>query len=96
MRRTQIYLDEGQKQALRLLALDRGSTVSDLVREAVSRLLRDEVQQGHWSKRLGTLQERIQKSIVAYHGRELTEKEVDAAAREARATVAARRRRAAT
>lgn len=43
VKRTQIYLDEDQKRALKMLAVDRDSNVSDLVREAIARLLRDEL-----------------------------------------------------
>jgi len=44
MTRTQIDLDDDQKGALRLLAAGRDSTVSDLVREAVDRLLAGELE----------------------------------------------------
>lgn len=39
MHRTQIYLDSDQQRILRAVAAERGATVSQLIREAVSELL---------------------------------------------------------
>jgi Arc/MetJ-type ribon-helix-helix transcriptional regulator len=59
MRRTQIYLDEDQKRALRSLAASLDSNVSDLIRRAVDRLLQEELPRKEWAKRLGDWQKRI-------------------------------------
>ncbi|CAN5894891.1 hypothetical protein BH23ACT8_BH23ACT8_25830 [soil metagenome] len=42
MRRTQIYLDEGQHDQLRVRARSRGTTASALIREAVAHMLADD------------------------------------------------------
>jgi len=39
MIRTQIYLNEGQKSALDRLSIERGVTVSDLIRQAVNQFI---------------------------------------------------------
>lgn len=91
MRRTQIYLDEDQKKALKALALDRDATVSDLVREAVARLLRDEVTNDASWQSLGRLQQRIRTSVMGALGHEPTDDEIAAAAKSARKAVARKR-----
>jgi Arc/MetJ-type ribon-helix-helix transcriptional regulator len=60
MTRTQIYLDDDQKAALRSLAMGRDSTVSDLVREAVDRLLAGELENKDLGSHLAAVQERLQ------------------------------------
>lgn len=59
MRRTQIYLDEDQKKALRMIAADADATVSDLIREAIDRLLLERLSGQDWSTRLGAWQKRV-------------------------------------
>ncbi len=58
MRRTQIYLDEAQKRALRHLAAERDSNMSDLIREAVGRMLTDEGVD--WGARFDAFRKRIE------------------------------------
>ena len=60
MTQTQIYLDDDQQAALRLLAAGRDSTVSDIVREAVDRLLAGELQGADWASQLSAVQARLQ------------------------------------
>ena len=85
MTRTQIYLDDDQKAALRLLAIDRDSTVSDIVREAVDRLLAGELHGADWASRLSAVQTRLQARLA-----DRSDEEVGEALKRARA---ARRRR---
>ncbi len=94
MRRTQIYLDEDQKTALKALALHLDSTVSDLVREAVSRMLRDDVRTDALADRFERLQERIRESVIIARGGEPSDGEIDAVAASARSSVAKKRGRA--
>lgn len=79
MRRTQIYLDEDQKAALRALAADRGANVSDVIREAIDRLLRDEFSGDDWADRLRALQTRVQARLG-----DVSEEDVEAAFRRVR------------
>jgi predicted transcriptional regulator len=79
MTRTQIYLDDDQKAALRLLAANRQSTVSDLVREAVDRLLEVEFQGVDFGTRFTDVQARLQARIG-----DRSDTEVDAAFKKAR------------
>jgi len=79
--RTQIYLDESQRRALKLLAATSDSTMSDLVRRAVDRLLSDEFAAKDWAAEMGAVVQRIRTS-----GPELSDDEIDAA-------IAARRER---
>ncbi|HEY9084966.1 MAG TPA: CopG family transcriptional regulator [Candidatus Tyrphobacter sp.] len=79
MRRTQIYLDEDQKRALRTLAAERDSNVSDLVRQAVDRLLKEEIDRGDWAARLGVWQKRIRRRLG-----DVREERVDEALRSVR------------
>ncbi len=80
MNRTQIYLDEDQKKALRLLATARDRTVSDIVREAVDRLLAGELDQTDLGAQLTAVQARIQA-----HLGDRTEEDIAAALKRARA-----------
>lgn len=80
MRRTQIYLDEAQKRALRHLAAERDSSVSDLVREAVSRMLTDEGVD--WGARFDAFRQRIE----TQPGPGVTDEDVEQAVTEVRAT----------
>ena len=79
--RTQVYLDEKQRRALKMLAASRDTTVSDLVRHAVDRLLRDEFGKKDWASEIAAAVTRIRSA-----GPELSDDDVDAA-------VAARRTR---
>ena len=47
--RTQIYLDEKQRRALKLLAASSDQSVSDLVRRAIERLLNDAFAGKDWA-----------------------------------------------
>lgn len=85
MTRTQIYLDDDQKAALRLLAAGRGSTVSDIVREAVDRLLAGELQGTDWVRQVSAVQARLQARLG-----DRSDEEVAEALKRARTT---RRRR---
>ena len=86
VRRTQIYLDEDQKRALRLLAADRDMNVSDLIRKAVDRLLRDEIDLRGWGGRFDALQKRITSKLQ----REPKDEEVSNAFKRARIKMKAR------
>jgi len=57
--RTQIYLSDQQRRALKLLSAARDQSVSDLVRRAVDRLLSDELASDDWGARLDALAERV-------------------------------------
>ncbi len=80
MTRTQIYLDDDQKAALRLLAAGSDSTVSDLVRRAVDRLLAGELKGADLAGQLSALQARLQARLG-----DRTEEDVAAALKRARA-----------
>jgi Arc/MetJ-type ribon-helix-helix transcriptional regulator len=81
MRRTQIYLDEDQKKALKLIAAESDSTVSDIVREAIDRVIKERIDRGQWAARLGEWQERLRERYGDF-----TEEQVDAALRSVRTT----------
>lgn len=81
MRRTQIYLDEDQKRALRAIAADKEVNMSDLVRSAIDRLLADEIPLGDWGSRFDALLQRIEAEMP----HEPTDEEVERAYRQARA-----------
>ena len=57
--RTQIYLSDQQRRALKLLSAASDQSVSDLVRRAVDRLLSDELASDDWGARLDALAERV-------------------------------------
>jgi Arc/MetJ-type ribon-helix-helix transcriptional regulator len=57
--RTQIYLTDQQRRALKLLSAASDQSVSDLVRRAVDRLLSDELASDDWGGRLDALAERV-------------------------------------
>jgi len=57
--RTQIYLSDQQRRALKLLSAASDQSVSDLVRRAVDRLLSDELASDDWGDRLDALAERV-------------------------------------
>jgi hypothetical protein len=57
--RTQIYLSDQQRRALKLLSAASDQSVSDLVRRAVDRLLSDELASDDWGGRLDALAERV-------------------------------------
>jgi len=62
MERTQIYLDADQKRKLRLIAADEGTNVSDLIRSAIDRLLRDDVRAGNIGDRIARWQEDVRRN----------------------------------
>jgi hypothetical protein len=72
--RTQIYLDEKQRRALKLLAASSDRSVSDLVRHAIDRLLNDEFAGKNWADEMDAAVERLRSS-----GPELSEAAVIAA-----------------
>jgi Arc/MetJ-type ribon-helix-helix transcriptional regulator len=80
MRRTQIYLDENQKAALRVVAADRGVNVSELVREAIQEFLRVELNAQGRVARFDALRE----IILAELDGGLTDEEIDAVAKRKR------------
>jgi Arc/MetJ-type ribon-helix-helix transcriptional regulator len=49
MHRTNIYLDEDQRAALRRLSAASGETMSDVVRRAIDRLLAEEFVGQDWA-----------------------------------------------
>lgn len=56
MHRTQIYLDSAQKRTLRMIAAERSTTVSQLIREAIGGLVARYQKRGaHSSKGLGAI-----------------------------------------
>jgi Arc/MetJ-type ribon-helix-helix transcriptional regulator len=61
--RTQIYLSDQQRRALKLLSAASDQSVSDLVRRAVDRLLSDELASDDWGARLDALAERVRARI---------------------------------
>ncbi len=85
MTRTQIYLTEEQKLALRRMAAEHGSNVSDLVRAAIDRLLDNE--RVDWGARFDAFRKSIEEQ-----GPEFTEEDFEAAAAEVKAARAARRK----
>lgn len=80
MRRTQIYLDEDQKRALRAIAADKEVNMSDLVRGAIDKLLAEEIPRGDWGSRFDALQARIEAEMP----HEPTDEDVERAFRQAR------------
>jgi len=66
--RTQIYLDEKQRRALKMLAASTDQSVSDLVRRAIDRLLSDEFVGKDWGTEMSALVGRLRKA-----GREITD-----------------------
>ncbi len=71
--RTQIYLTDDQKRALRHLAAARDSNVSDLVREAVDKLLESEGVE--WGARFDAFRQKM----GAKSGEGITDDDIDAA-----------------
>lgn len=78
--RTQIYLDDKQCHALKMLAASRDLTVSDLVRRAVDRLLYDEIGDKNWETEMEAAVTHIRAG-----GSELSDDQVDAAIAQHRA-----------
>jgi len=74
MERTQIYLNPDQKRKLRLIAADEGTNVSDLIRSAIDRLIRDEVRTGNIGERIARWQDDVRRN----HG-DFSEEDVDSA-----------------
>jgi hypothetical protein len=96
MRRTNVYLDDEQLQALRALADQRGEPVAKLVREAVDSWLAEQsvrpVPSDAWRARFGALLTRRAR-IAGKHGFDPSEVERDVsdAVQEVRRARAARR-----
>jgi len=57
--RTQIYLDDRQRRALKLLSASTDQSVSDLVRRAVDRLLAGEFANKDWATQVDALAARV-------------------------------------
>jgi predicted transcriptional regulator len=74
--RTQIYLDDTLREALKLLAASRSSTVSELIRRAVTRLLDEELNREDLVSQLDGVVDRLRASRA---GVSLSDPEVDAA-----------------
>jgi len=72
--RTQIYLDDKQRQALKLLAASSDASVSDLVRRAVTRMLNEEFAGKDWATEIDAVVARIRQA-----GPVLSEKDAIAA-----------------
>ena len=77
--RTQIYLSDKQRRALKLLSAASDQSVSDLVRRAVDRLLSDELASDDWGARLDALAARVRS-----HGSERSTDEIAAAVKRSR------------
>jgi len=71
--RTQIYLSDQQRRALKLLSAASDQSVSDLVRRAVDRLLSDELASDDWGARLDALAERVRARIPEQTTAEIAE-----------------------
>ncbi len=59
MHRTDIYLDEDQRAALRQLSAPSGETMLDVVRRAIDRLLAEKFVGQDWGTRLNELLARV-------------------------------------
>jgi plasmid stability protein len=80
MQRTNIYLDEDTVRSLKLLAAARGTTMSDLIRDAVRDMMAGEKQRD-WSGEIRALLDSIGRRNLP----ELSEEEIVAEVRAARA-----------
>ncbi|MSQ26773.1 MAG: hypothetical protein EXR51_01370 [Dehalococcoidia bacterium] len=92
MNRTNIYLDDDQIQALKLLATQDRCSTSEVVRKAVDsylavRLAKD----GPWKQRLVDFMERIQSRIPSVDSTEELTTEIAQAVQEVRKSAASRR-----
>lgn len=74
MVRTQIYLDDNQRLALKMLAASKDQNVSDIVRRAIDRLLADEFTGKDWATEMESVVERLRAA-----GPELSDDEINAA-----------------
>ncbi len=91
MRRTNIYLDENQLQALKRLAVTEDQSVAAVVRDAVDAYLKDRASDDvAWSKELKQLLERVQSRIPP----DITPDEIEADITSAREEVRQARRAA--
>jgi hypothetical protein len=89
MRRTNIYLDENQLQALKRLAVTEDQSVAAVVRDAVDTYLKDRASDDvAWSKELKQLLERVQSRIPP----DITPDEIEADITSAREEVRQARR----
>ncbi len=89
MERTQIYLDEGQKAALRVIAADRGQNVSDVIRQAIDRLLAEDLAKIDFVARLESVKAHLRERIG-----DVTEEQIDDASKHAKRRVRAQKTRA--
>lgn len=97
MRRTNIYLPDGQLSLLRQVSEDRGKPVAELVRDAVDTWLKAQGIQGisedEWQARFDALLGRRAKVAAARSfAEEQVQRDVNAAVRAVRRRRAARRR----
>lgn len=79
--RTQIYLEDDQRRALKFLATSNDSTVSVLVRRAIDRLLSEEFAGKDWATEMRAVTTRLRAA-----GPEHSDEEIESA-------IGARRRR---
>lgn len=85
MQRTNIYLDEDQLHALRLLAAEDRESVADLVRQAIDEyLVKRYPDCRDWGERFDTLVARIQRRVPADVTPEQIEADISAARQEVR------------
>jgi hypothetical protein len=97
MKRTNIYLDEAELEALRHLGQRQGRAVAEIVREAVDAYLAEHgvrrISEDEWAARLGTLLARRRKVAADGHwAPAAVEEDVARAVADVRRTRAARRR----
>jgi Arc/MetJ-type ribon-helix-helix transcriptional regulator len=86
MERTQIYLDESQKAALRAIAADRGQNVSDVIRQAIDRLLSEDLDTVDIAARLDAVKARIAARVGS-----VSDEQIDDAAKLAKQQIRSRR-----
>jgi len=71
--RTQIYLDERQRKALKLIAATTQLSMSDLIRRAIERYLSEELASGNWASQMRLAVESIRESVPQLSNDELDE-----------------------
>lgn len=85
MRRTNIYLDEDQLQALKRLAATEDQSVAAVVRDAVDTYLKDRAaDDAAWSEELRQLLERVQSRVPPHITPEEIEADITAVSEELR------------
>jgi hypothetical protein len=97
LRRTNIYLHDEQLRTLKRLGAQRGTAVSELIREAVNAWLRARrarvMDEDEWGKRFSALLGRRRRVARTIRPEEnVVERDVDRAVKEVRRTRTARRR----